>query len=82
VTRLPDWFALLALGGLIAAPVSAFDPWTDEARYEFVDRVDVGAIDVGEGQRVSLWILLAAENQDQQILHSAADRNDADVSLR
>lgn len=72
----PAWIAslaLLAISALLAPPASAFDPWKEEARYEFVYRIDVASIPATDGQRVSLWIPLAAESNDQQLLFSAVD---------
>lgn len=57
---------ILAL--LVAAPALAFDPWSDEGHYEFVYRVDPTSIEVREGEEVSLWIPLAGETPDQQLL--------------
>ena len=64
---------LLATSALLAAPAAAFDPWQDEARYEFVYRIDVASIAAADGQRVSLWIPLAAETVDQQLLDSTVE---------
>jgi transglutaminase-like putative cysteine protease len=63
----------LAISAFLAPPASAFDPWKEEARYEFVYRIDVASIPATEGQRVSLWIQLAGESNDQQLLFSAVD---------
>ena len=35
---------LLATSAFLALPAAAFDPWKDEARYEFVYRIDVASI--------------------------------------
>ena len=64
---------LLATSAFLAPPASAFDPWKDEARYEFVYRIDVASIAATDGQQVSLWIPLAADSNDQQLLFSAVD---------
>ena len=35
---------LLATSAFLAPPAAGFDPWKDEARYEFVYRIDVASI--------------------------------------
>lgn len=63
-------FAVVAFHTSAAA---AFDPWKDEARYEFEYRVEAAAIDAAPGKSVSLWIPLPAETADQKLLDSAIE---------
>ncbi len=74
------WLALL----LAAAPALAegdapFDPWTQTARYEFVYRVALDAIEAGPDDPVQLWIPAAAETPHQRVL---AEQLDAPVDAR
>ncbi|MGH0032282.1 MAG: transglutaminase-like domain-containing protein [Myxococcota bacterium] len=61
--------AIAALGAAVAlaAPAAAFDPWQDEARYEFTYRVAVDSIQAAPGQTVSLWFPLAVDSIDQEV---------------
>ena len=70
MNRVPFLIVLLLAA---APPAAAFDPWEDEARYEFVYRVDPTSIEARGGQSVSLWIPLASDSPSQQVLHSGVE---------
>jgi len=56
-----------------AGTSEAFDPWHDEARYEFEYRVDLTSIPAALGESVQLWVPMPFEDSAQQVLSVEVD---------
>lgn len=58
----------VAMGFQAVAGADDFDPWTQTARYELEQRVDLGRWASAEPGSVRLWLPLPADNQYQRVL--------------
>ena len=58
----------VALGFQAIAGAGGFDPWTQTARYELEQRIDLGKWASAEADSVRLWLPMPADNEYQHVL--------------
>lgn len=63
----------IALSFQITANANDFDPWTQTARYELEQRIDLTQWANAEADSVRVWIPIPATNQHQRLISKTID---------